>query len=152
MHSGSLRIHPPEHKCILFSVTHTLSCWLALLQSVCTRTGCHCSPRLESRPEITAGLLLSPHSRKSYSCLVLSIGQTPVSGLRSLMCYCLLTLLHFKVVQSRIQDDCSACIKPLSFQRKLRYAFTFYQYLSPVCSISISECIREGMIYYKESW
>jgi hypothetical protein len=26
MHGRSLRIHSPEHKCILFSVTHTVSC------------------------------------------------------------------------------------------------------------------------------
>jgi hypothetical protein len=49
----------------------------------------------------------------------------------------------------RGQDDCSACVKLLSFQVKLRYAFTFYQYMSPICSISISECIRGGTIYYK---
>jgi hypothetical protein len=41
------------------------------------------------------------------------------------------------------------CVKPFSFQGKLLYAFTFYQYLSPACSISISECIRGGTIYYK---
>jgi hypothetical protein len=31
----------------------------------------------------------------------------------------------------------------------MQYAFIFYQYLSPTCSISISECTREGTIYYK---
>jgi hypothetical protein len=51
------------------------------------------------------------------------------------MCYCLLTLLHFKVVQSRVQDDYSDCVKPLPFQGKLQYAFTFYQYLSPACAV-----------------
>jgi hypothetical protein len=124
---------------------------ISIMQSVCTRTGYHCSPRLECRPEITAGLLLSSHSWKTYCCLVSSVAQTPVSGMRSLMCYCLLNLLHFEVVQLGGWDDCSACMRPLSFQGKLRYAFTFYQYLSPVCSISISECTRRGMIYYKES-
>jgi hypothetical protein len=124
---------------------------ISIVQSVYMRTGCHCSPRLKCKPEITAGLLLPPHSRKPYCCLVSSVAQTPVSGMRSLMCYCLLTLLHFEVVQLGGWDDCSACIRPPSFQGKLRYAFTFYQYLSPVCSISISECTRRGMIYYKES-
>jgi hypothetical protein len=65
------------------------------------------------------------------------------------MCFCLLTLVHFKVVPSRGWDDCSACVKPLSFQGKPRYAFTYYQYLSPACSTSISECTRGGTIYYK---
>jgi hypothetical protein len=60
-----------------------------------------------------------------------------------------MTLLHFKVVPSRDQDDCSACIKPLSFQGKLQYAFTYYQNLSPTCSIPISECTRGGTIYSK---
>jgi hypothetical protein len=69
--------------------------------------------------------------------------------MRSLMCFCLLTLLHFKVVLARGWDDCSACVKPLSFQGNLRYAFTYYQYLSPACSTSISECTRGGTIYYK---
>jgi hypothetical protein len=67
------------------------------------------------------------------------------------MCYCLLTLLHFEVVQLGGWDDCLACVRLLSFQGKLRYVFTFYQYLSPMGSISISECTRRGMIYYKES-
>jgi hypothetical protein len=35
-----------------------------------------------------------------------------------------LTLLHFKVVPSRDRDDCSACVKPLSFQGNLQNAFT----------------------------
>jgi hypothetical protein len=65
------------------------------------------------------------------------------------MGYCLLALLHFKVVLSRGQDDCSACVKLLSFQGKLWYVFTFYQYLSPTCSISISECTRGRTIYCK---
>jgi hypothetical protein len=125
---------------------------ISIVQSVCTKTGCHWSPRLKCKPEITTGLLLSPHSRKPYCCLVSSVAQTPVSGMRSLMYYCLLTLLHFEVVQLGSWDDCSTCIRPPSFQGKLRYAFTFYQYLSPVCSISISECTRRGTIYYKESW
>jgi hypothetical protein len=124
---------------------------ISIMQSVCTRTGCHCSPRLECTPEITAGLLLSSHGRKPYCCLVSSVAQTPVSGMRSLMCYCLLTLLHFEVVQLGDCDDCSPCIRPLSFQGKLRYAFTFYHYLSLVCSISVSECTRRGTISYKES-
>jgi hypothetical protein len=46
------------------------------------------------------------------------------------------------VVPSRAWDDCSAYVKPLSFQGKPRYAFTYYQYLSPACSTSISECTR----------
>jgi hypothetical protein len=124
---------------------------ISIVQSVCTRTGCHCSPRLERRPEITAGLLLSSHSRKPYCCLVSSVAQTPVSGMRSLMCYCLLTRLHFEVVQLGGWDDCSACVRPLPFQGKLMYAFPFYQYLSLIYSISVSECTRRGMIYYKES-
>jgi hypothetical protein len=124
---------------------------ISIVQSVCPKTGCHCSPRLECKPEVTAGLLLSPHSRKPYCCLVSSVAQTPVSGMRSLICYCPLTLLHFEVVQLGGWDDCLACLRPLSFQGKLRYAFTFYQYLLLVCSISISECTRRGMIYYKES-
>jgi hypothetical protein len=65
------------------------------------------------------------------------------------MCYFLLTLLHLKVLLSRGRDDRSACVKPLSFQGKLQYAFTFYQYLSPTCILSISECTRVGTIYYK---
>jgi hypothetical protein len=124
---------------------------ISIMQCVCTRTGCHCSPRLECRPEITAGLQLSSHSWKAYCCLVSSVAHTPVSDMRSLMCYCLLTLLHFEVVQLGGWDDCSACIRPLSFKGKLRYAFTFYQYLSPLCSILICECTRRGTIYYKES-
>jgi hypothetical protein len=43
---------------------------IILMQSVYARTGCYCSPRLECRPEITAGLLLSFHSRKPYCSLV----------------------------------------------------------------------------------
>jgi hypothetical protein len=39
--------------------------------------------------------------------------------------------------------------KPLSFQGKLLYAFTYYQYLPPACSTSISECTRWVTIYYK---
>jgi hypothetical protein len=125
---------------------------ISIVQSVCTKTGCHCSPRLECKPESTAGLLLSSHSRKLYCCLVSSVVQTQsVSGMRSLMCYCLLTLLHFEVVQLGGWDDCSACVRLPSFQGKLRYAFTFYQYLSFVCNISVSECTRRGTIYYKES-
>jgi hypothetical protein len=124
----------------------------SIVQSVCTRTGCHCYPGLQRRQEITADLLLLPsHRRNPYCCLVLSIVQTPVSGMRSLMCYCLLTLLHFEVIQLGGWDDCSACVRPLSFQGKPRYAFTFYQYLSLVCSISVSQCTRRGTIYYKES-
>jgi hypothetical protein len=65
------------------------------------------------------------------------------------MYYCLLTLLHFEAVQMGGQDDCSACIRPLSFQGKLRYTFTFYQYLSPVWNMSISECTTGGTVYYK---
>jgi hypothetical protein len=65
------------------------------------------------------------------------------------MCFCLLTLLHFTVVPSRGQDNCLACVKPLSFQGKLQYAFTYYQYLSATCSTSISECTRGVTIYYK---
>jgi hypothetical protein len=49
--------------------------------------------------------------------------------MRSLMYFFLLTLLHFKVILSKFWDDCLACIKPLSFQGKLQYAFTNYQYL-----------------------
>jgi hypothetical protein len=65
------------------------------------------------------------------------------------MCFCLLTPLHFKVVPSGGQDNFSAYVKPLSFQEKLQYAFTYYQYLSPTCSTSISECTRGKTIYYK---
>jgi hypothetical protein len=124
---------------------------ISIMESVCTRTGCHCSPRLERRPEITAGLLLSSHSRKAYCCLMSSVAQTPVSVMRSLMCYCLLALLSFEVFQLGGWDDCSACVRPLSFQGKLRYAFTFYQYLSPRCSISISECTRRGRFIIKKA-
>jgi hypothetical protein len=70
-------------------------------------------------------------------------------SIRSLICYCLLTLLHFEVVQLGGLDDCSACIRPHSFQGKLQYAFTFYQYLPPMCSMSISQCTRGRMVYYK---
>jgi hypothetical protein len=55
------------------------------------------------------------HSRKTYCCSVLSVAQTSASGMRSLMCFCLLTLLHFKVVPSSGRDDCSVYVKPLSF-------------------------------------
>jgi hypothetical protein len=65
------------------------------------------------------------------------------------MCFCLLTLFHFKVVLFRGWDNCSTSVKPLSFQGKLPYAFTYYQYLSPACSTSISECTRGRTIYYK---
>jgi hypothetical protein len=117
--------------------------------TVHTKTGHHCSLGLECRPKNTAGLLLSPPSREPYCCLVLSVPQTPVSGMRALMCFCLMTLLHFKVVPSRDQDDCSDYVKPLSFQGKLQYAFTYYQYLSPACSTSISECTIGGTICCK---
>jgi hypothetical protein len=66
------------------------------------------------------------------------------------MCFCLLTLSHFRVVSSRVWDNCSVCVKPLSFQGKRQCTFTYYQYLSHACSISISECTRGGTIYYKE--
>jgi hypothetical protein len=122
---------------------------IPLISIVHTRTGCHCPPGLEHRPKGTASLLLSPHSRKSYCCSVLPVAQTPVSGMRPLMCICLLTLLHFKVVPSRGRVNCTACVKPLFFQGKLRYPFTYYQYLSPPCSTSISEYTRGGTIYYK---
>jgi hypothetical protein len=97
MLSGSLSILPPGQKCILFSATHTLSCWLALLQSVCTKTGCHCSPGLKHRPEITAGLLLSPHSRMPYCCSVLSVAETPgLWYVIVLWLYCILWLFNWQ--------------------------------------------------------
>jgi hypothetical protein len=65
------------------------------------------------------------------------------------MCFCLLTLLHFKVTLPRDWDICSAYVKPLFFQGKLWYAFTYYQYLLPACSTSISECTKGGTFYYK---
>jgi hypothetical protein len=117
--------------------------------TVCPRTGHHCFSGLECKLKNTGGLLLSPHSRNAYCCSVLSVAQTPVSGMRSQMRFFLMTLLHFKGVPSRGLDDCSACIKPFSFQGKLQYAFTYYQYLSSACSTLTSECTRGRTIYYK---
>jgi hypothetical protein len=151
MHDRSLRIRQPGHKCIPFLSPLPHSADQHCCNTVCTRTGRHCSPGLERRPKNTAGLLLSPHSRKTYCCSVLSVAQTPVSGTRSLMCFCLLTLLHFKVVPSRGQDDCSTSIKPVSFQGKLQYAFIYHQYLSPSRRTPISECTRGGTISRREN-
>jgi hypothetical protein len=96
--------------------------------------------------------LLAPRAGPSRNLRCRSLGKrgSPwCSGMRPVMCFCLLTLLHFKVVPSIGWNDCSVCVKPFSFQGKLRYSFTYYQYLSPTCSTLISECTRGGTIYYK---
>jgi hypothetical protein len=100
-------------------------------KTVHTGTGHHCSPGLECRSKNTADFLLSPHHRKAYCCFVLFVAQNPVSGMRSLMWFCLLTLLHFRVVPSRDWDNCLHCVKPLCFKGRLQYAFTYYKYLLP---------------------
>jgi hypothetical protein len=67
------------------------------------------------------------------------------------MCFCLLTLLHLKVVLSRGWDDCSACIKLLFFQGKLLYAFTYFNTCHPHATHQFLNSLEEGQFTIKEN-
>jgi hypothetical protein len=67
------------------------------------------------------------------------------------MCYCLLTLLHFKVSLSTGWDDCSVCVKPLFFQGKFSTLSPFINTCHPHVAYQCLNVPEEGQFIIREN-